>query len=90
MNLNLQSQYHKSNLENSRRNVEALQIEEEKKEISNSTLKEIKWMGEWTLSALFENGIKTFEQLQNTPEEKLRQIVKYPFTLKNILSAIKS
>lgn len=89
MNINLQSQYHKANLESSRRNVEAFNVEEEKKEISNSSLKDIKWMGQATLTALFENGIRTFEELQNTPEDKLRQIIKSPFTLKNILSAIK-
>lgn len=68
---------------------EVKKIEAFKSQVEWSNLKDIKWIWDATLNMLNEQWITTQEELKNTTEEKIREIVANPLTLKNILIFIK-
>lgn len=63
-------------------------IKENKKDIENNSLSSVKWIWPSTIKTLSENWIKSAEDLINTPEEKIRELITNPLSLKGILNYI--
>lgn len=66
------------------------EVDQEKEEIEDSGLRDIKGIWEKTIIELHSAWIKTPSQLKEKSEEELRKIIKSPLTLKSILDYIKS
>lgn len=56
------------------------------KEIEKSDLKEIKGIGEKTLSILIDNGIRTIAQLKEKSKEEIESLITSPITRNQIFS----
>lgn len=77
-----------ANLQRVKIKKDLYEVEEEKEDLSNSSLRDIKWIGEKTIIELHANWIRTPEKLKETTEDELRKIIKSPLTLKSILDFI--
>lgn len=85
----IQAQYLTAN----RLTVEAMRsqwkkIEISEKVVSESDLNEVKGLGEASVQKLFEAGINSQKQLKTKTKEELKDIIKNPLTLKNIMTFI--
>jgi len=58
--------------------------------MSESDLHEVKWLWEASVTKLMEAGINTQEQLKTKTEQEIREVIKNPLTIKNILTFINS
>lgn len=52
--------------------------------ILNSSLNEVKWLGQATIKLLVDNGIKTTDDLRSAPIEKIKSILKNPMSLRQV------
>ena len=69
--------------------AEKMGISKENEETSASDLAEVKGIGPATLAKLISNGITTKAQLIGTEEDRIKEIVGNPLTVKSILNSIK-
>lgn len=77
-----------------RRNLSTIKKETEwikrvKANISDSNLKDIKWIGTSTITYLYEQGISDKNQLLNKTEKEVEELIENPLTKKHILNFIR-
>lgn len=56
--------------------------------VSESDLHEVRWLWEASVGKLMEAGINSQKELKAKTEEEVREIIKNPLTIKNILTFI--
>lgn len=67
---------------------ESREVELSKKEVESWELTSVKWIWPATIKTLSENWIKNIEQLLNTPEDEIKDIITNPLSLKGVLNYI--
>ena len=87
--MSYQKQLIKQALMNVRKTNDSARIEEAKKAIWNSNLREVKGIWEATLAKLNEFWIKTKEQLKSLWEDGLKEVKLNPLSFKSVINFLR-